>query len=81
MYLTHDDEDAISHHQYEVAARQNLVSVLARNHEAQNCNVQVQVGQLEREADARFSQRQGIVTRFSQEALEDQREILVTEVT
>ena len=44
-------------HQYEAAARQTLVNSLARNNEAHNCNVQVQVRHLEHEADARLSQR------------------------
>ena len=52
---------------------------------AHNDNVQLQVRQLEHEADARFSQRQReLFARISQEAdqaLEDQREKLVTEAT
>ena len=55
------------------------------NNEAHNYNVQMQVRRLEQEADARFSQRlRDLLSRFSQEAnqaLENQREILVTEVT
>ena len=39
--------------------RQNLVSALAKHHEAHNYCVQMQVRQLEQEADARLSQRQG----------------------
>ena len=38
--------------------RQNLVSALAKHHEAHNYYVQMQVRQLEQEADARLSQRQ-----------------------
>ena len=64
--------------QYEAAARKNFVKTLARNTEAHNDNVQVQVRQLEHEADARFSQRQmELLSRFSLEgtqALEDQRD-------
>ena len=45
-------------HQCEAAARQHLVSVLARQSEAHHDNVQVQVRQLAHDADARFSQRQ-----------------------
>ena len=43
-------------HQYEPAARQHLVSTLARTNEVHNCNVQMQARQLEQEADARFHQ-------------------------
>ena len=43
-------------HQYEAAARQNLVSALARN-EAHNYNVQRHVRPLKHEADARISRR------------------------
>ena len=72
-------------HQYEAAARQSLVNTLARNSEAHNYNVQIQVRQVEQEADARFSQRlRELLFRCSQganQALEDQREILVMEVT
>ena len=72
-------------HQYEAAARQHLVKTLARNNEAHKYNVQVQVHQPEHEADARFSQREReLPSRFSQESnqgLEDQREMLETEVT
>ena len=72
-------------HQYEEAARQHLVNILTRNHEANNYYVQMQVRQLEHEADARFSKRQReLLSRFSQEeneALDNQRDILVTEVT
>ena len=67
------------------AARQNLDDTLTRNNEADNYNVQMQVRQLEHESDARLSQSQREVSsRFSQEAtqaLEDQRENLVTEAT
>ena len=56
-------------HQYEAAARQNLVSALARSDEAHNYNVQMQVRQLEQEADARFFERQReLSSRFSQKA-------------
>ena len=48
----------------------NLVNTLARNKEVQNYNVQVQVRQLETEADARFSKRQrDLLSRFSQEQI------------
>ena len=70
-------------HQYEAAARHNLVNTLARVHEVHNYKVQMQVRQLEQEADARLSQR-GRVSRFSQEANQavgNQPENLVTEVT
>ena len=71
-------------HQYEAAARQNLVNTMARSDETHNCNVQMHVRQREHEADSRFSQRQrDLLSRFSQEAnhaLANQREILVTEV-
>ena len=53
------------------------------NNEAHNYNVQMQVRQLEQEAGARFSKRE-LLFRFSQDAnqaREDQREILFTEVT
>ena len=64
----------------------NTLSILwQENNEAHNYNVQMQVRRLEQEADARFSQRlRDLLSRFSQEAnqaLENQREILVTEVT
>ena len=39
-------------HQYEAVTRQNLVSALARNSEAHNYDVQMQVRHLEQEADA-----------------------------
>ena len=39
-------------HIYEAAARPNLVITLASNSEVHNCNVQIQVRQLEQEADA-----------------------------
>ena len=42
---------------HEAAAKQNLVSALARNNEAHKYNVQMQVRQLENEADARFFHR------------------------
>ena len=68
--------------QCEAAARQNLVNTLARRNEARNYNVQMQ---LEHEADARVSQRQReLLSRLCQkacQALENQREHLVTEVT
>ena len=71
-------------HQCEVVAMQNLASALARNYEAHNYIEPMQVRQLEHEADARFSQRQSeLLPRFSQEAnqaLENQREIVVAEV-
>ena len=38
-------------HQHETAARQNLVSTMARTSEVHNYNVQIQVRQLEPEAD------------------------------
>ena len=44
--------------QYEAAARPNLVITLASNSDVHNCNVQIQVRQLEQEADALLSQRQ-----------------------
>ena len=45
--LLHQQEEFLAAtHQYEAAARQNLVSTLARNSEAHNCNVQIQVKQL-----------------------------------
>ena len=57
----------------------------ARNNEALNSNVQMQVRQLEHEEDARCSLRpREPLSRCSDEtnqALEDRREILVTEVT
>ena len=63
----------------------NLVNTLGRNNEAHNYNVQMQVRELEHEADARFSQRQReLLSRFPQEAhqaLENQREMWGTEVT
>ena len=69
----------------EAAAKQNIVSTLARNSEAHEFHVQMQVRQLEHEADARCSQRQmELLSRFSQQAiqaLEDQGDIRVTEVT
>ena len=83
MYDQHETARSALLHQQ--AVMQNLVNTVARNNEAHNDNVQMQVQQLEHEADARFSQRQRhFLPRFSQEAnqaLEDQREILVTEVT
>ena len=61
-------------HQYEAAARQNLVRALARNSEVYNKNAQIR--QLEQEADTRFSQRQReLLSRFPYEAnqaLEDE---------
>ena len=64
---------------------QHAVSTLARNYEAHNYNVQMQVRQPEHQADARLSQRHWeLLSRFSQEAnqaLENQRDILVEEVT
>ena len=71
-------------HRYEAAARQNLVNTLARHSEVDKYNVQMQVRQLEQEADTRYSHRQReLLSRFSQEAkqsLEHQRDNLVTEV-
>ena len=65
--------------------RQNLVNTLTGNNEAHDYNVQMEVRQLEHEADARFSQRQReLLSRFSQEAkqaLENQRDSLVTEAS
>ena len=46
-------------HQHEVAARENLVNAVTRNNEAHNYNVQMQVRQLEHEADARFPRDKG----------------------
>ena len=78
-------ESLAATHQFEAAARQNLVNTLARNDEEHNYNVQMHVRQRERKADSRFSQRQReLLSRFSQKAnhaLANQREILVTEVT
>ena len=66
-------------HQYEAAARQKFVTILARLSEAHDYNVQMQVRQLEHEAHARISQKQReLLSRFSQEAneaLEDQRQM------
>ena len=45
-------------HQYEAAARQDLLNTLARNSAVHKCKVQMQIRQLEHEAGARFSQRQ-----------------------
>ena len=74
--------------QYEAAAKQNIgqtrVSALARNHEAHNYNVQMQVRQLEHEPDARFLRHRELSSKFSQEenqALENQLQILVTDAT
>ena len=71
----------VTTHQVEAAARRNFVNALASDNEAHNYNVQTQVGQLEQEADAGFTQRQmDLLSRFSQEAnqaLENQRENLV----
>ena len=53
-------------HQYGAVARQTLVRALARNSEAHNCNVQMEVGQLEQEADARFSDRRNSFQKASQ---------------
>ena len=64
-------------HQYEAAARQNLVNSSARNNEAHKYNVQMQARHLEQETDARFS-------RFSSEANQphqNQGGNLVTEVS
>ena len=47
-------------HQHEAVGRQILVSALARTNEVHSYNVQIQVRQLEQEADARFSQDRGI---------------------
>ena len=76
----------VASHQHEAAARQkNLVNTLARKSEVHNNNVHMQVRQLEHEGDARFSERQRrLLSRFSldaNQALEDQRDMLVTEVT
>ena len=65
--------------------QKNLVSTSARNSEAHNDDVHMQVRQLGHEADARCSQEQRteLLSRISQEANqapEDQREVLVTEV-
>ena len=72
-------------HQNAAVARQNFVNLLARNDEAQNYRVQTRVRRLEHEVDTRFPHRQRkLLSRFSQEAnqaLEDQRAIVVTEVT
>ena len=63
--------------------RSKTLSTFWQEITAHNYNVQMQERQLEQEADARFSQRQkGVLSRFSQEAsqaLENQRESLVTE--
>ena len=71
-------------HQYEAVAMQNLVSASATNSEAHNYNVQMRVRQLDQEADARYSHRhRELLSRVSQEAnqaLEDLRKNLVTEV-
>ena len=72
-------------HQYEAVARQNFVNTLTRNNEAHNHDVPMKVRQLEHEADAWFSKRQReLFTRLCPEAnqaLENQPEILVMEVT
>ena len=58
--LLHQEEEeelpAVTH-QYEAVARQNHVSALARNSDAPNHNVQMQVRQLEQDSEARFSQK------------------------
>ena len=56
-------------YQFQAPARQNLVSAVARNYEAHNLDVQMQVRQFVKEADVRFSRRQmEVLSRFSQEA-------------
>ena len=62
---------AATHH-YEAAAMQNLVFALARNIEAHNYQVSIQVRRLEQEAGARFSQRQrDLLARFPEEGNQD----------
>ena len=83
--LLHQQREVLAAtHQYEAAAKRNLVSALARNTETHNYYLQIQVRQLDHEVNARFSQRQREPSsRFSQQAnqaLEDHREILATEV-
>ena len=84
--LRHRQGDVLAGtHRYEAAARQNLVSALARDTEGHSFNEQMQVRQLEQEANARFSHGLNeLLYRFSQDAnqaLEDQLSNLVTEVT
>ena len=65
---------AATHH-HGAAPRQNLVSTLARIDIAHNYNVQMPVRQLEHEAGAQVSQKQKeLLSRFPNQALEDQRE-------
>ena len=77
--LHQQGEFLVATHQNEEAARQNLVNTLARNSEVHTYILQMQVRQLEQEADARCSQRQK--KRRPNKAVENQRENLVTEVT
>ena len=55
--LHHRGKFPTATHQYEAVARQLHASALARNSEAHNYNVQIQVRQFEQAADARSSQR------------------------
>ena len=78
-----DNTKSTRSYQYEVATKQNPVSVLSTNNEVHHHDVQIQVRQLEHEADASFCGRQRELLSRSQEgnqALEDQREKWVTEV-
>ena len=85
VLLHRQGEFRAASHQYEAAARQNLVNTLARSGEAHIDHVQMHNEQFEHEADARFSQRpRELLSRFSQEAyqaLEEERDNLATEVT
>ena len=64
LLLHQREEFDTATHQHEAAARQNIASALARNNEAHHYDVQMHVRQFEREADARFSQRQGTEISF-----------------
>ena len=60
--LPQQEEFLGSTHQYQTAARQNLVNTLARHNKEQNYIVQMQIHHLEQEADARFfTKNKGIV--------------------
>ena len=61
LLLHQEGEILAATHPYEAAARRNLGGAWARHDEAHDDFVQMQVRQLEQEADARFSQRQGPV--------------------